>query len=108
MKFSERWLRTLVDPPLSTAALAERLTMGGLEVEEIGVVAPPFTGVVVARIESVARHPNADRLRVCDVDAGTGSRLSIVCGAPNAAAGMKVPCALPDAQLPGGLAIKRT
>jgi phenylalanyl-tRNA synthetase beta chain len=108
MKFSERWLRTLADPALDTAALCEKLTMSGLEVEEAVPAAPPFSGVVVARITHVAPHPNADRLRVCSVDAGTGSALSIVCGAPNAAAGMKVPCALAGAQLPGGFAIKVT
>src|SRR5512134_3740722 len=108
MKFSERWLRTLVDPRIDSAALCETLTMGGLEVEEAVPAAPPFSGVVVARIDSVAPHPNADRLRVCSVDAGTGALLQIVCGAPNAAAGMKVPCALPGAQLPGGFAIKAT
>ena len=70
MKFSESWLRTFVDPPIGTAALAERLTMGGLEVEATEAAGPPFTGVVVARIVSVAPHPNADRLRVCEVDAG--------------------------------------
>ncbi len=64
MKFSERWLRTLVDPPLDTAGLCDRLTMAGLEVEEAVPAAPPFTGVVVARIEKVEPHPNADRLRV--------------------------------------------
>src|SRR5512143_3356229 len=108
MKFSERWLRTLVDPPLDSAGLADRLTMAGLEVEEAVPAAPPFSGVVVARIESVAPHPNADRLRVCRVDAGTGSTLAIVCGAPNAAAGMKAPCALEGAVLPGGHTITKT
>ncbi len=108
MKFSERWLRTLADPALDTAGLCEKLTMSGLEVEEAVPAAPPFSGVVVARITAVAPHPNADRLRVCSVDAGTGSTLSIVCGAPNAAAGMKVPCALAGAKLPGGFAIKVT
>ncbi len=107
MKFSERWLRTIVDPPLDTAALAAKLTMSGLEVEAVEPAAPPFDGVVVARIESVAPHPNADRLRLCTVDAGQRERLSIVCGAPNAAAGMKAPLALVGAKLPGGLEIKR-
>jgi len=107
MKFSERWLRTLCDPPLSRDALCETLTMAGLEVEDVAPAAPPFDRVVVARIESVARHPNADRLSVCTVDAGGAEKLQIVCGAPNAAAGMLVPCALEGATLPGGLAIKR-
>ncbi len=107
MKFSEHWLRTMVDPPIGTAELCEKLTMAGLEVEETTPAAPPFSGVVVGRIESVAPHPNADRLRVCVVDIGQPERLTVVCGAPNAAAGMKAPCATIGAQLPGGLAITR-
>src|SRR3954447_15016761 len=108
MKFSERWLRTLVDPPLDTVTLCDRLTMAGLEVEEAVPAAPAFSGVVVGRIKNVAPHPNADRLRVCEVDVGSGATLSVVCGAPNAAPGMKVPCALVEAQLPGGLTIRKT
>jgi phenylalanyl-tRNA synthetase beta chain len=107
MRISEQWLRTFVDPPIDTAGLADRLTMSGLEVEGNEPAAPPFSGVVVARILAVVPHPNADRLRVCTVDAG-GAPLSIVCGAPNAAAGMTVPCALEGASLPGGLSIRRT
>jgi phenylalanyl-tRNA synthetase beta chain len=107
MKFSEHWLRTLCNPPLSRDALCDALTMAGLEVEEVESAAPPFSGVVVATIEEVARHPNADRLSVCKVDAGGGGKLQIVCGAPNAAVGMRVPCAVEGALLPGGLAIKR-
>ncbi len=105
MKFPESWLRSFCDPQLNTEALAERLTMSGLEVEEIGSAAPPFTGVVVALVTAVARHPNADKLSVCEVDVG-GATKTIVCGAPNVAAGIKVPCALPGAVLPGGFAIK--
>ena len=105
MKFSERWLRTLVDPPLDTAGLADALTMAGLEVEDMAPAAPPFSGVVVAKIEGVRPHPNADRLRVCAVNIGGPEPLQIVCGAPNAAAGMKVPFASVGAQLPSGLAI---
>src|SRR6185437_2969470 len=82
MKFSERWLRTLVDPPLDTAALCDRLTMAGFEVEQVERAAPPFTHVVVGEITGVAPHPDADRLRVCDVDVG-GETLQVVCGAPN-------------------------
>ncbi|MGH8759374.1 MAG: hypothetical protein ACREVW_07655, partial [Burkholderiales bacterium] len=65
MQFSEKWLRTLVDPPLTTEALAHLLTMSGLEVESSVSVAPPFTGVVVGRVLSVEKHPNADKLTVC-------------------------------------------
>jgi phenylalanyl-tRNA synthetase beta chain len=108
MQFSEQWLRQYADPAMDSDELAHRLTMGGLEVEESVPVAPPFTGVVVAHVLAVARHPNADKLTVCEVDAGTGARLSIVCGAPNVAAGLRVPCALEGAELPGGLRIRRT
>jgi phenylalanyl-tRNA synthetase beta chain len=108
VRFSEHWLRTLVDPPIDSAELAERLTMSGLEVEERTTAAPPFTGVVVGRVLEVERHPNANRLTVCKVDAGQDDALTIVCGAPNAAVGIAVPCALPGATLPGGLAIKKT
>src|SRR3990172_3027359 len=101
MQFSERWLRTFVDPSLSTNELCHLLTMSGLEVETCTAVAPPFSKVVVCQVLEVAKHPNADRLTVCSVNAGAGARLSIVCGAPNVAAGMKVPCALVGAKLPG-------
>ena len=72
MKFSESWLRTMCDPPISSAELIERLTMAGLEVEEAEPAAPPFDKVVVGRIDQCEPHPNADRLRVCTVDVGTG------------------------------------
>ncbi len=106
MQFSEQWLRAYVNPPLGSDELAERLTMSGLEVEDCPPVAPPFTGVVVAHVKSVAKHPNADKLTVCEVDAGTGALLQIVCGAPNAATGIRVPCALVGAVLPGDFRIK--
>src|SRR5512144_441849 len=106
MRFSENWLRTLVDPPIGTAMLCERLTMAGLEVEETRPAAPPFSGVVVGRIEAVSPHPSADRLRVCTVDVGADRPLSIVCGAPNATAGMLAPCATVGATLPGGTVIR--
>ncbi len=103
MLISEQWLRTLVDPPIERAELADRLTMAGLEVESYEPVAPPFEGVVVGLVKSVERHPNADKLTVCQVDAGTGALLNIVCGAPNVVAGIKVPCALAGAVLPDGV-----
>ena len=105
MKFSERWLRTYADPALSSEELAHVLTMAGLEVEERSPVAPPFSGVIVAQVMSVERHPNADKLNVCQVDVGAASMAQIVCGAPNVAPGLKVPCALPGAELPGGMKI---
>jgi len=108
MQFSEQWLRTYVNPPISSEELASRLTMAGLEVEANEPVAPPFSKVVIGRVRSVARHPNADKLTVCEVDAGTGALLSIVCGAPNVAPGICVPCALMGAVLPGDFRIKAT
>ena len=102
MQFSENWLRTLVDPKLTSDELSHLLTMAGLEVEEVEPVAPPFNNVVVAQVMAVEKHPNADRLNVCQVDAGTGTLLNIVCGAPNVRVGMKVPCALAGAKLPPG------
>jgi phenylalanyl-tRNA synthetase beta chain len=107
MKFSERWLRTLSDPPIGTAELCERLTMAGFEVESVEAAAPAFANVVVGRIASIEPHPNADRLRVCGVDVGRDDVLQIVCGAPNAVKDMLVPCALEGATLPGGHAITR-
>ncbi len=106
MKFSESWLRTLVDPKLTSEELSHLLTMAGLEVEELKPVAPAFDQVVVAHVLEVAKHPDADRLNVCQVDIGSGAPQQIVCGAPNVAAGLKVPCALPGAELPGDFKIK--
>ena len=102
MQFPESWLRSFCNPPLSTQELADTLTMGGFEVESLRPVAPPFTRIVVGEIRQAQQHPNADRLRVCQVDAGQGALLNIVCGAPNARVGIKVPCALVGAELPPG------
>lgn len=102
MQFSENWLRSMVDPKLNSDELAHLLTMSGLEVEEVEAVAPPFSNVVVAEVKEVAKHPNADRLNVCQVDVGTGTLLNIVCGAPNVRAGMKAICAKAGAVLPPG------
>ncbi|MDR3323637.1 MAG: phenylalanine--tRNA ligase subunit beta [Zoogloeaceae bacterium] len=109
MKFSESWLRTFVNPALSSGELSHLLTMAGLEVEAQDPVAPAFDGVVVAKVLSVTKHPDADRLNVCQVEvgnAGDGALRQIVCGAPNVAAGLIVPCALPGATLPGGFKIR--
>ncbi|MET0333993.1 MAG: phenylalanine--tRNA ligase subunit beta, partial [Rhizobacter sp.] len=100
MQFPESWLREFCNPPLSTQELADLLTMSGMEVEELRPVAPPFSNVVVAEVLEVARHPNADRLNVCQVRVGVGPVLNIVCGAPNVRAGIKVPAALVGAKLP--------
>ena len=100
MQFPESWLREFCNPPITSEALADTLTMAGMEVEESRPAAPPFHGVVVGEVLSVERHPNADRLNVCQVDAGVGTILTVVCGAPNVRAGIKVPCALVGAELP--------
>jgi phenylalanyl-tRNA synthetase beta chain len=102
MQFPESWLREFCNPPLSGTELAETLTMGGFEVEERRPVAPPFSRIVVGEIKEAVQHPNADRLRVCQVDVGQDALLNIVCGAPNARVGIKVPCALVGAELPPG------
>ena len=102
MQFPESWLREFCNPQLTTTQLADTLTMAGLEVEDLQPVAPPFTKVVVGEIKEVQQHPNADRLRVCQVDVGQAQNLQIVCGAPNARVGIKVPCALVGAELPAG------
>ena len=108
MQFSYNWLKTQADPNLSADEFAHLLTMSGLEVEEADKAAPEFSGVVVAEVKSVEKHPDADRLSITQVDAGTGELIQIVCGAPNVKAGIKVPCALPGAVLPGNFKIKPT
>jgi phenylalanyl-tRNA synthetase beta chain len=103
MQFPESWLREFCNPPLSSQQLADLLTMSGMEVEELRPVAPPFSNIVVAEIVEAEPHPNADKLRVCRVDAGPQSKdgpLQIVCGAPNARVGIRVPLALVGAELP--------
>ncbi|EIJ47169.1 phenylalanyl-tRNA synthetase beta chain protein [Herbaspirillum sp. GW103] len=102
MQFSENWLRTMVNPTMTSDELSHLLTMSGLEVEEVEPVAPPFTNVVVGEVLEVTKHPDADRLNVCRVNVHTGTILNIVCGAPNVRAGLKVPCAMVGAVLPPG------
>jgi len=102
MQFSESWLRTLVNPSLSSEELSHLLTMAGLEVEEMTPVAPAFEKVVVAQVLSKDKHPDADRLNVLTVDVGQAEPLTIVCGAQNVTVGMKAPCALVGAKLPPG------
>ena len=101
MQFSESWLRSLCNPSLSSEELCHVLTMAGLEVEERRGAGADFSNVVVAYVLSVEKHPDADKLKLCSVDVGDASPLQIVCGAPNVAAGMKVPCARVGAKLPG-------
>ncbi|WP_350016869.1 phenylalanine--tRNA ligase subunit beta [Rhodanobacter sp. IGA1.0] len=106
MKFSENWLRELVDVQADRAELAHALTMAGLEVEELTPLGDDLAGVVVAEIVAAEKHPEADRLQVCKVEAGQGEPLQIVCGAPNARVGIKVPLAMVGAKLPGDISIK--
>ncbi|MEO8998981.1 MAG: YtpR family tRNA-binding protein, partial [Rhodanobacter sp.] len=106
MKFSENWLRELVEIKADRAELTHALTMAGLEVEGLTLLGEGVTGVVVALIIAAEKHPQADRLQICKVDAGQGEPLQIVCGAPNARVGIKVPLALVGAHLPAGVAIK--
>lgn len=106
MKFSEQWLREWVAVPADRAGLTHRLTMSGLEVESVEALGAGLDGVLVAEIQSAEKHPNADRLRVCQVSIGAAERLQIVCGAPNARVGLKAPLAMVGATLPGGLSIK--
>ena len=106
MKFSESWLRSFVNPIVSGSEFSHLLTMAGLEVEEEESVAPLFDNVIVAEVLEVIKHPDADRLNVCRVDIGRGQPQQIVCGAPNVAPGLKVPCALLGANLPGNFEIK--
>lgn len=100
MLFPESWLRAFCNPDLSTQALSDALTMAGLEVESVRPVAPDFSGVLVGEIIAAEQHPNADRLRVCQVNVGQAEALTIVCGAPNARVGIRVPCATVGAELP--------
>ena len=106
MQFSENWLREWVNPAIDTDALCDVLTMGGLEVEEMHPAAPAFSGVVVGEIVACEKHPDADKLNVCQVNINAGEPLQIVCGAPNARVGIRVPCATVGAVLPGDFKIK--
>lgn len=107
MKFSEQWLREWVNPAVDTRELADQLTMAGLEVDAIDPVAGEFSGVVVGLIAAAEPHPDADKLRVCQVDDGSGELLQVVCGAPNARPGLKAPFARVGALLPGDFKIKK-
>ena len=108
MRISMEWLRQWLPVEESAEAFGQRLTMAGLELDAIDTAAPAFSGVRVGRVLSVRSHPDADRLRVCEVDAGTGVALTIVCGAPNVTEGMLAPVACVGAVLPGDFRIKRS
>lgn len=105
MKVSELWLHEWIKPELSREELCERMTMAGLEIESITPVVEPFFHVVIAKVLRVEKHPQADRLNVCEVDVGGNKPLTIVCGAKNVATGLKVPAALEGAELPNKLKI---
>lgn len=105
MKFSEKWLREWVNPAIGTQELMDQITMAGLEVDGFESVAGAFTGVVVGEVRSVAPHPDADKLRVCEVSSGDGT-VQVVCGAPNVREGLKAPFAVVGAVLPGDFKIK--
>lgn len=108
MKFSEAWLRTWVNPSLSTSELTEKFVTLGMEVAGVAPVAGEFSEVIIGEILTLEKHPNADSLQVCSVSAGQGKMLTIVCGAPNVAVGMKAPLAAVGATLPGNKAIQAT
>ncbi|MET0101834.1 MAG: phenylalanine--tRNA ligase subunit beta [Sedimenticola sp.] len=107
MKFSEAWLREWVNPEITTEELADQLSMAGLEVDSVGSAAAEFEGVFVGEVLTREQHPDADKLSLCSVNAGQEETLQIVCGAPNVAAGQKVPVAVVGAKLPGGFKIKK-
>lgn len=107
MRVSENWLREWVEHGLETQALADRLTMAGLEVDAIEPAADEFNDVVVGHVTAVDAHPDADKLSVCQVDDGTGESHTVVCGAPNVHEGMRAPFARVGAMLPGGMKIKK-
>lgn len=107
MKFSEQWLREWVSPQLETQAMADQITMAGLEVDAIEAVAAEFSGVVVAEVLSKEKHPDADKLNVCTVNDGTGEPVQVVCGASNVDVGQKIPFAQVGGILPGDFKIKK-
>ena len=107
MKFSESWLREWVNIGKNSEELQEQLTLLGLEVDGVEPAGGEFEGVVVAEITEAEQHPDADRLRVCKVDDGTGELHNVVCGAPNARVGIKIPFARVGAVLPGNFKIKK-
>lgn len=107
MRFSENWLREWINPAIDTGELVAQLTMAGLEVDSVERAGPSLESVVVGEILDVEPHPEADKLVVCQVAGGNESRLQVVCGAPNARAGLKVPFALVGASLPNGVNIKK-
>ncbi|WP_416679185.1 phenylalanine--tRNA ligase subunit beta [Candidatus Pseudothioglobus sp. Uisw_016] len=107
MNISTRWIREWANPDVSDSELSEKLTMAGLEVDRIAPVAPPFEGLVVGHVVNCDKHPNADKLSLCEIDIGDGSNLQIICGAPNVRKDLKVVVATVGSVLPSKLKIKR-
>ena len=107
MKFNESWLKEYIDPGLDSTALGKCLTMGGLELDSLESAAPPFVSVVVATIISIQPHPDADKLRICQVSSGEGGTVQVVCGAANAREGLTVALAQVGAELPQGMIIRK-
>src|ERR1044072_2195685 len=108
MKFSVNWLREFVDLPKNPQEIADLLTRAGVETENIETRGVKIDNVIVSQIQTSSRHPNADRLSVCEVDDGSGMKRQIVCGASNYKVGDKVPLALPGAKLPNGTEIRKS
>ncbi len=108
MKIAESWLREWVDPDLDTEALAQQLTMAGHEVDGVDHEGAALNGVVIAEVLKVGKHPNADRLSVCQVSDGSGDTIEVVCGAPNVVAGMKSPLAKAGVELPNGVKLRKS
>jgi phenylalanyl-tRNA synthetase beta chain len=107
VKITLHWLREFIPLDVAAAELAQRLTLAGIEVEAVTPVAPAFSGVVVGEVLAADRHPNAEKLSLCEVTTDGANRLQIICGAPNVRSGLKVAVALVGAELPGGIVIKR-
>src|SRR4029434_3971548 len=108
MKFSVNWLSEFVDLPKNPGEIAELLTRAGIETKNVETRGVKVDNVVVSQISASSRHQNADRLRVCEVDDGSGTKRQIVCGATNYKVGDKVPLALPGAKLPNGMEIRKS
>src|SRR5437879_6954471 len=108
MKFSINWLREFIDLPKDPEEIAELLTRAGIETKRIETRGANIKKVFVSQIAATSRHPNADRLTVCEVDDGSGTKRQIVCGATNYKVGDKVPLALPGAKLPNGTEIRKS
>ncbi len=107
MKISDSWLRQWTNPDLEAEALGHQLTMLGHEVDGIESQGQGIEDVVIAEVAEVSKHPDADKLSLCKVDAGDGELVDVVCGAPNVVAGMKTPFARPGVHLPNGMKLRK-